>query len=86
MPKYVCCPILCLFILKISQGQYVDGLRAPVVLYRPHEVYEYNEEFTVVVGDWYHEEHPILLKRFINTDNPDGVEPVPGAYRSSPRL
>ncbi|KAF5353736.1 hypothetical protein D9758_008639 [Tetrapyrgos nigripes] len=60
-----------------AKGQYVDGLRAPVVLHRPQELHEYDEEFTVVLGDWYHEEHPVLLKRFINTDNPDGVEPVP---------
>ncbi|THU99994.1 ferroxidase [Dendrothele bispora CBS 962.96] len=60
-----------------AKGQYVDGLRAPVVLRRPQESYAYDEEFTVVVGDWYHEEHPVLIKRFISPDNADGVEPVP---------
>ncbi|KAF8882185.1 ferroxidase [Gymnopilus junonius] len=43
-----------------ASGQYVDGLRAPV----------YDEEFTIVLGDWYHQEHTVLLKEFINVANP----------------
>lgn len=59
------------------QGQYVDGLRAPVIIHPPQEVHTYDEEFTVVLGDWYHQEHKVLLKKFISISNPGGAEPVP---------
>ncbi|KIJ61411.1 multicopper oxidase [Hydnomerulius pinastri MD-312] len=58
-------------------GQYVDGLRTPLVLHPPKETYQYDEEFTVVLGDWYHQEHEVLMKQFINIANPGGAEPVP---------
>ncbi|KAF5342913.1 hypothetical protein D9758_015420 [Tetrapyrgos nigripes] len=64
-------------LLESIEGQYVDGLCAPLVLHRSQELYKYDKEFTVVLGDWYHEEHPVLLKQFINTDNPNSIEPVP---------
>ena len=59
------------------KGQYVDGLRAPLVLHPPKEAAEYDEEFTIILGDWYHEEHAVLLKQFISIANPGGAEPVP---------
>ena len=31
------------------------------------------------MGDWYHDEHPVLLKQFINIANPGGAEPIPGS-------
>lgn len=62
-----------------SSGQYVDGLRAPVVLHPPKEAYTYDEEFTVILGDWYHDEHSVLLKQFINIANPGGAEPIPNS-------
>ncbi|KAK7036555.1 ferroxidase fet3 [Paramarasmius palmivorus] len=60
-----------------ASGQYVDGLRAPVILHPAQEVYSYDEEFTIVLGDWYHTEHSVLLKDFISIKNPGGAEPVP---------
>lgn len=63
---------------KLWQGQYVDGLRAPLIIHPPKRTFSYDDEFTVILSDWYHEEHPELLKRFINSSNPDGVEPVAG--------
>ena len=66
--------------LTFSQGQYVDGLRAPLVIHPPTEVYSYDEEFTVILGDWYHEQHSVLLKQFINIADPAGAEPVPGRH------
>ncbi|KAF9226367.1 Fet3 protein [Gyrodon lividus] len=60
-----------------ASGQYVDGLRTPLILHPSNETYHYDEEFTVVLGDWYHTEHAILLKDFINIANPGGAEPVP---------
>ncbi|KAF9033926.1 ferroxidase [Hymenopellis radicata] len=60
-----------------ASGQYVDGLRAPLVIHPPQEAHQYDAEFTVALGDWYHDEHPVLLKKFVNIANPGGAEPVP---------
>ncbi|KAJ7598653.1 Fet3 protein [Mycena floridula] len=62
-----------------STGQYVDGLRAPFLIHPPKEVHLYNDEFTVILGDWYHQEHPVLLRQFLSKHNPDGAEPVPNS-------
>jgi hypothetical protein len=62
----------------VLQGQYVDGFRTPFVLHPPREVQSYDEEFTVILGDWYHEQHHNLLSRFLSIANPGGAEPVPG--------
>lgn len=51
-------------------GQYVDGLRTPLIIQPSQKpIYEYNEEYTIVLSDWYHEEHPVLLKQFINPES-----------------
>ncbi|KIK69948.1 hypothetical protein GYMLUDRAFT_150929 [Collybiopsis luxurians FD-317 M1] len=60
-----------------SKGQYVDGLRAPLIIHAAEQSTSYDDDYTVVLGDWYHEEHPQLMKRFLSPSNPDGVEPVP---------
>jgi len=62
-----------------ASGQYVDGLRAPFVIHATKEAYVYDEEFTVILGDWYHDEHDVLIKQFVNIANPGGAEPVPDA-------
>ncbi|KAH9958044.1 ferroxidase [Russula dissimulans] len=58
-------------------GHYVDGLRAPLVIHPSTEVHSYDAEYTVIIGDWYHQEHSVLLKKFISISNPGGAEPVP---------
>ncbi|KAF8989715.1 Fet3 protein [Cyathus striatus] len=60
-----------------AYGHYVDGLRAPVVIHPTTEHYSYDAEFTVVLGDWYHQQHDALLTQYLSTSNPDGVEPIP---------
>ncbi|KAJ7018956.1 Fet3 protein [Mycena alexandri] len=60
-----------------APGQYTDGLRAPLVIHATKEAYTYDEEFTVILGDWYHQTHAVLIKQYISTSNPDGIEPVP---------
>ncbi|KAJ6532692.1 Fet3 protein [Mycena vulgaris] len=60
-----------------ASGQYVDGLRAPFVIHATKEPHTYDEEFTVVLGDWYHDEHSVLIDQFVNIANPGGAEPVP---------
>lgn len=61
------------------QGQYVDGLRAPLLIHPPSEKYTYDAEYSVILGDWYHDEHSVLINQFINIANPGGAEPVPSA-------
>lgn len=60
-----------------SSGHYVDGLRAPFVIHPSKEVHSYDAEFTVILSDWYHQEHSVLLDHFISVANPGGAEPVP---------
>ncbi|KAI0938395.1 hypothetical protein AcV5_000087 [Taiwanofungus camphoratus] len=62
-----------------STGQYVDGLRSPVLIHPPVEKHSYDEEFTIALSDWYHDQHTTLLKQFINMANPGGAEPIPDA-------
>jgi iron transport multicopper oxidase len=56
----------------------VDGLRGPLVLHPSEEKHKYDEEFTIILGDWYHNDHATLIKQFISVANPGGAEPVPG--------
>nr|AHD24914.1 putative laccase 1 [Flammulina velutipes] len=60
-----------------SNGHYVDGLRAPFIIHPPNEIHSYDDEYTVVLGDWSHQDHKTLMKSFLSVDNPDGAEPVP---------
>lgn len=60
----------------------MDGLRSSIVVHPPTERHQYDEEFTVVLGDWYHQEHAELMTQFISIANPGGAEPVPGALRT----
>ncbi|KAJ3104992.1 hypothetical protein HDU96_008738 [Phlyctochytrium bullatum] len=58
-------------------GQYVDGLRAPFVVKDPNEKFFYDHEYTLMLEDWYHQDHATLMKSFMSKSNPDGIEPVP---------
>ena len=60
-------------------GQYPDGLRGPLIIHDPDSPYagQYDEELVLTLSDWYHEEMPGLIKKFINVANPTGAEPVP---------
>ncbi|PWN45159.1 putative iron transport multicopper oxidase [Ceraceosorus guamensis] len=61
-------------------GQYVDGLRTPAIIHNANEVHAYDDDYTIILADWYHDEHDYLLKNeFINVKNPTGAEPVPKA-------
>ncbi|KAG8747139.1 ferroxidase fet3 [Ceratobasidium sp. 414] len=68
-----------------ASGQYVDGLRAPLVIHHrdtsgnsleAHRA-SYDEEVTVILGDWYHDEHSVNNAKFLSRWNPGGAEPVP---------
>ncbi|CAO3617127.1 unnamed protein product [Cunninghamella echinulata] len=58
-------------------GQYMDGLRAPLILHNKNETYQYDKEIIVTVSDWYHNQSSENLKTFLNVNNTEGVEPVP---------
>ncbi|KAG5457489.1 MAG: Cupredoxin [Olpidium bornovanus] len=60
-------------------AQYVDGMRAPLVIHNSQEAYRYDDEFTVTLEDWYHDESPVLLERYKSRYNPSGAEPSPQA-------
>lgn len=60
-------------------GQNVDGFRTPNIIHKAGgEVYQYDDDYTIVLADWYHREHDDLLSNeFMNSKNPGGAEPVP---------
>ncbi|KAJ2802108.1 ferroxidase fet3 [Coemansia guatemalensis] len=58
-------------------AQYVDGIRAPVILHSDKEPYKYDEEMVVTLEDWYHDQAAELLQEFLSWKNPGGAEPVP---------
>ncbi|KZT07992.1 multicopper oxidase [Laetiporus sulphureus 93-53] len=60
-------------------GQYVDGLRSTFVINPEEEKYDYDEDYTIVIADWYHDQQANLLTEFISISNPGGAEPVPDA-------
>ncbi|KAI8853451.1 multicopper oxidase-domain-containing protein [Chytridium lagenaria] len=64
-----------------NRGQYVDGLRAPLIVQGPNEPnnapQKYDKEYTITLTDWYHDEHHPLLQQFMSPFNPTGAEPVP---------
>ena len=43
---------------------------------------KWDEEYTLVVSDWYHRQHIDLLEEFMSWKNPTGAEPVPGTSPS----
>lgn len=58
-------------------GQYPDGLRAPLIIHDPQNPFadQYDEELVLSLSDWYHDEMPEMLKRFMSVTNPTGAEP-----------
>lgn len=64
-----------------SKGQYPDGLRGPLIIHDPKSPFkdQYDEEVVLTVSDWYHDQIPTLLARFLSKGNPTGAEPVPNA-------
>jgi iron transport multicopper oxidase len=64
-----------------SAGQYTDGLRTPFVIH-PNAANNrtdvtWDEDYTIMVSEWYHEQHEELVDQFMNIYNPTGAEPVP---------
>ena len=58
------------------QGQYADGLRTPFIIHRAEgEAYDYDDDYTVVLADWYHEKNGYILKHDYLKQN--GSYPTP---------
>ncbi|KAJ1882410.1 ferroxidase fet3 [Coemansia sp. RSA 1722] len=58
-------------------AQYVNGLRAPLIINDPDEPYDYDEDIVLTLDDWYRDDAEDLLKSFLSWKNPGGAEPVP---------
>lgn len=62
-------------------GQYVDGLRSPNIIFPKANRTDnttWDEEYVVVASDWYHKQHQDMLdNEFLTWTNPTGAEPVP---------
>ncbi|KAI9273843.1 Cupredoxin [Helicostylum pulchrum] len=58
-------------------GQYMDGLRTPLVVHALNETYKYDYDVTFPLQDWYHAQSTTNIDIFLNENNPTGAEPVP---------
>lgn len=52
-----------------------------MIIHADEEPHQYDEEYTVILADWYDREFPDLMKEFLNIYNPTGAEPVPQTVR-----
>ncbi|PUU83652.1 Cupredoxin [Tuber borchii] len=61
------------------KGQYPDGLRGALIVHDDNSPQKSLYDFEVVLtfSDWYHEQMPKLISRFLSVANPTGAEPVP---------
>jgi iron transport multicopper oxidase len=64
-------------------GQYIDGLRGPLIIKNPSPPYgAVDNDVTLTLSDHYHEEAPDLIHYYQSVENTNangGVEPVPDA-------
>ncbi|KAJ5884713.1 conidial pigment biosynthesis oxidase Abr1/brown 1 [Penicillium taxi] len=62
-----------------KMGQYPDGLRGPLVVKEPNPGFEYDDEFTITLSDWYHQQMTPLLDEYYADNSPatGGLEPLP---------
>ncbi|KAJ1727898.1 ferroxidase fet3 [Coemansia biformis] len=50
------------------KSQTADGLRTPLIIHDPNEVYKYDEEIVLPLEDWFHEPASVMIKQFRNPD------------------
>jgi iron transport multicopper oxidase len=65
-----------------DMGQYPDGFRGPLIVHDPHAPFHYDEEFTLTLSDWYHQQMPELLNSYeseLNEATFHGREPLPNS-------
>lgn len=61
-------------------GQYPDGYRQALVVHDPDFPFEFDEEYTVTMSDWYHKTVDFIRPDFMNLYNPTGAEPIPDSF------
>ncbi|KAJ5851338.1 uncharacterized protein N7529_010723 [Penicillium soppii] len=65
-----------------DMGQYPDGFRGPLIVHDPHAPFHYDDEFTLTLSDWYHQQMPELLNSYESEQNEadnHGREPLPNS-------
>ncbi|KAJ5280342.1 Multicopper oxidase type 2 [Penicillium angulare] len=63
-----------------TMGQYPDGLRGPLIVHDPSPPFQYDEEITITLSDWYHGQMVDLLQQYQSQQNEAafmGNEPIP---------
>ncbi|SCU79512.1 LAFA_0B03620g1_1 [Lachancea sp. 'fantastica'] len=60
-----------------TAGQYQDGMRGSMVIEDKDFPYDYDEDVTVQLGEWYHDVADVLNSKFLSVYNPTGAEPIP---------
>ena len=60
-------------------GQYPDGFRGAFIVHDPKPPFQYDEEFTITLTEWYHRQMPDLLHEYQSAENlaAGGHEPIP---------
>ncbi|RIA82765.1 Multicopper oxidase [Glomus cerebriforme] len=63
-----------------THGQYMEGLRAPLIIHDPNDPYrkDYDEEYVITMSDWYHQSITELLEIRMSP-NYGGFNPIPDA-------
>lgn len=62
------------------EGQYPDGYRQAFVVHDPDFPYEFDEEYTITLSDWYHNTIEAIEPKFLTVYNPTGAEPIPDSF------
>ncbi|CAI7570555.1 unnamed protein product [Penicillium pancosmium] len=62
-----------------NMGQYPDGFRGAFIVHDPKPPFQFDEEITLTMSDWYHEQMPNLLNQYQSVENANagGFEPLP---------
>lgn len=63
-----------------TAGQYGDGMRGVFIIEEKNKSdypFDFDEEVTLPIGEWYHSTADELMPKFLNRYNPTGAEPIP---------
>ncbi|KAK1762020.1 iron transport multicopper oxidase FET3 [Phialemonium atrogriseum] len=59
---------------------YPDGYRQALIVHDSHAPFEFDDEFTITLSDWYHDMLEDLSHGFMSVYNPTGAEPIPDSF------
>ncbi|CAI4695601.1 AVN_HP_G0082750.mRNA.1.CDS.1 [Saccharomyces cerevisiae] len=60
-----------------TDGQYEDGMKGLFIIKDDSFPYDYDEELSLSLSEWYHDLVTDLTKSFMSVYNPTGAEPIP---------